>query len=765
LVALFSGFIIFLVTFPGFVPDYGTGLDPSYVWAINYLFVHDYTALTNLIYPIGPLGFLKYTVAFEQNLFIGILAFSIFKFGFVYLLLRLSIQTKGQLKLLSFLVVLLVSSFSGIDFSIIGITVILLLFSIKTNKKYLFLFLANLAAFVGLCIKSSIGIAAYSSIFTYFVFTLFSKEISFKKSAVFATLSLVVFALGGVLVFQGLNVFFHFLIGLMHLAGGYASALSLFPENNWWLLGGFAITVLVFPFLVKKRDERIVFALLILPLFAMWKHAMGREDISHIYVLLNFLFVFWGILFLSAKRLNVWYVVLPLLSILFVSENMRAVKLHNGLNFNLKGVTNFNETVVHFSEFDSTYKAVSKENVALNRLDDSLKRLIGSKLVDVYPWDLSYVPANQLNWKPRKTLELGAANSQWLSQKNALCFGEETGPEFVILHLNNDKWGGSMGTLDGRYLLNDEPLVVFSFLKNYKVVQKTNRLLLLQKEISNLESYTFKEEATSWNTWVDVPQLAQITRVKFTSDRSFLLKIKSFLYKDEACFIDYRLENGRVLSYRFVASNAADGLWVNPLILNPETNRKEPAVKAIRFRSTNSNLMTSAIFLEWESINIDANYFFRKNDLIEERHVYRVIENYDSNKNTSSKLDKTIRFSEPYSEMVLPGTYASTTKILLDTIWPEGVTKLKVEANLMYYLERSEGTDAVLVLSVQDSQSDFWKTFTLSEEDNPGEWNFGFVGELLAKKDHQTGTLSIYVWNKGSTTVYIDDFSKTIGYE
>jgi hypothetical protein len=214
-----------------------------------------------------------------------------------------------------------------------------------------------------------------------------------------------------------------------------------------------------------------------------------------------------------------------------------------------------------------------------------------------------------------------------------------------------------------------------------------------------------------------------------------------------------------------VASNAADGLLVNPLILNPETNRKEPAVKAIRFRSTNSNLMTSAIFLEWESINIDANYFFRKNDLIEERHVYRVIENYDSNKNTSSKLDKTIRFSEPYSEMVLPGTYASTIKILLDTIWPEGVTKLKVEANLMYYLERSEGTDAVLVLSVQDSQSDFWKTFTLSEEDNPGEWNFGFVGELLAKKDHQTGTLSIYVWNKGSTTVYIDDFSKTIGYE
>ena len=68
-VALLLSLVIYLVTFPRFEPVYGPGLDPSYVWAINYLVNFDYDALTGLIYPIGPLGFLKYAAAYENNLF------------------------------------------------------------------------------------------------------------------------------------------------------------------------------------------------------------------------------------------------------------------------------------------------------------------------------------------------------------------------------------------------------------------------------------------------------------------------------------------------------------------------------------------------------------------------------------------------------------------------------------------------------------------------------------------------------------------------
>ena len=765
LIALFSGFIIFLVTFPKFVPDYGTGLDPSYVWALNYLFVYDYDALVNLIYPIGPFGFLKYTVAFEQNLFVGIFAFSAFKFLFIYLLLRLTILLKGHLKPLTFFMVLVVASFTGIDFSIIGSTVVLLLFAVKSDKKYVFFLLANLIAFVGLCIKSSIGIAAYSSVFTYLIYVLFSKGIKVNKLLGLTALSLIIFVAGGAMVFRGFGTFFKFLTGLMHLAGGYSSALALFPENNWWLLGGFVLTILAFLFLVKRKDTQIAFLLLVLPLFAMWKHAMGREDVSHAFVLATFLFIFWGIIFLNGQKVKAWYFVFPFLSIFFVNANMQVVKLYKGYNLNIHGVSNFTETVIHFSEFDSTYKAISEENISQNRLDESFKKLIGNKSIDVYPWELSYVPENNLNFQPRKTLELGAANSQWLSKKNALCFEEDSGPEFVLLHLNKDKWGGSLGTLDGRHLLNDEPLVVFNFLKNYKVVRKTNRLLLLQKRRSELTTRKIKDEITSWNTWIAVPQDNKITRVKFISEPGFLLKIKSFLYKDEAFFIDYRLENNKILSYRFIASNAANGLWVNPLVLNPESNRSEPKVKEIRFRSTNSNLMEDELFLGWESLDLTTEKYFGKNDSTEKKYVFRVIENYDSIKDAKLKPDGTKSFSGNYSEKVLPKTFSSTTKILLDTLWKDGYARLNLEANLMYFVTEVDNTDAVLVISVQGSDADFWKPFNLSQQQNEGEWNFAVISKQLNKNKHQKGTLSIYVWNKGSTSVYIDNFSKALWYD
>jgi len=53
---------IYLFTFPAFEPDLAPGLDASYVWGLNWLFANNYTALTQLIYPVGPLALLKKTM-------------------------------------------------------------------------------------------------------------------------------------------------------------------------------------------------------------------------------------------------------------------------------------------------------------------------------------------------------------------------------------------------------------------------------------------------------------------------------------------------------------------------------------------------------------------------------------------------------------------------------------------------------------------------------------------------------------------------------
>jgi len=153
--------VIFLFTFPAFYADYGTGLDPSYVWGLNWLFVNDYNTLTQLIYPFGPLAFLKIPVVIGKNALIAISFYCILKVGFIWLMFKLADMMKHTDKLAVILIVFVVSFFTDIDFLLIGCCLLLILMDYK--KKNIFAFtLSVLIAFIGLFIKVSIGVSALS---------------------------------------------------------------------------------------------------------------------------------------------------------------------------------------------------------------------------------------------------------------------------------------------------------------------------------------------------------------------------------------------------------------------------------------------------------------------------------------------------------------------------------------------------------------------------------------------------------------------------
>jgi hypothetical protein len=66
-----------------FEPDFGVGLDSSYVWGFNYLFDHDYNTLINLIYPYGPFLWLKSPTIEGFHFELALLFFAIVKFFFI----------------------------------------------------------------------------------------------------------------------------------------------------------------------------------------------------------------------------------------------------------------------------------------------------------------------------------------------------------------------------------------------------------------------------------------------------------------------------------------------------------------------------------------------------------------------------------------------------------------------------------------------------------------------------------------------------------
>lgn len=603
--------VVFLFTFPNLEPDYGAGLDSSYVWAINHLFSHNYEKLTELVYPFGPLGFLKMPLPVGSNLIVGLISLSILKFLFVTLLLSIFFLNDSGSRLLSVLMTLIISYFADIDLLIIGICTVQIIYFIK-NNSYLFFTGAMVIALLGFFIKPSIGINAFSiafvSVFVNYYF--FRKLIPLVKLIILNLF--IVFALGFI-VFRDISLFFNYIINSINLTLGYSSSLALYPKNNWFLLLITFLTVFSFPLLAKERDPRSVFILLLLPLFIIWKHAMSREDLTHTRIMLYFLFFFWGILTGVTKQKSLMLFFLPSLSILSFYQNMSNLPGYKGYKIEISGINNFHQSMVDYKQYFKNNDSVSAANILQNKVDPEIRSAIDTSTIDFYPWELSYVPANQFNWQPRKTLQSGSF-SHWLDEKSSQSFKADIGPDYILFHYVNDPLGGNFGSIDGRYLLNDEPLTIYNILKHYSIEKKCNKFLLLRKVEQNIlsEPVPSEKENRKWNEWIELPDFEKdIARLRFFSHLRFLGKIKKLLYKGEIYYIDYQFTDGKVRSYRFNPSNARDGLWINPFVQFsfPDDVNTEAEVIKVRFRNSNSLYISNSFTIQFERIKRGAPWY------------------------------------------------------------------------------------------------------------------------------------------------------------
>jgi len=766
---IFISLTIFLFTFPKFEPLYGVGLDLSYVWALNYLILSDYDSLITLVYPIGPLGFLKYATAIGNNLIYALLFFSIIKLIAIYFLLKLGHLFSQNVDLFKVVLVWLLSYFITFDFSLIGITIAALLIFYDKNN-YFFYFIAILAAVTGIFIKSSIGIVTFSSLFTFFIIDLVVKK-DFKRTSLLFTFFFILFGVLGLFIFKSILLLFDYVAGIFYLAGGYSTEMALYPENNWWLLSGFLFSVFLFPFIVKKRNSKIAYILMLLPFFAIWKLAMGREDIYHNIVMFNFLILFWGIIALNTRNLKKRFFVVPAIGILLFYINMKNIPMFNGNNIDVIGLNNFYESVIQYPKFNKKYKLNSVNEVSKNHFDILTNELIVNSSIDIYPWELSYIPANNLNWKPRKTLEIGSSTSYKAKELSAKHFNNIDSPEFVLFHFNKDMWGGEFGSIDKRYILNDEPQAIYNILNNYHLYSKNLDFILFRR--NNRQNFYNKKiinkTVLGWNDWTHAFQSDGITRAKVYYKKSILGYLKSFFYKDDAFFIDYKLNDGKIITYRFNSAGAQEGLWVNPLILFPSSNKPESQASAIRLRCMGKHAYQDEIKIIWEEINLNddqtALSLFGKNiNAIQRDTLFFLNNDFESNMINSKVINSqrdSIQFHKgKHSLNVKDKLYSTLLSIQLDSIWIDTIDELTVEADLMYYSE--DNSKLKLIISMNNSKDDFWYYANIYNENNTSEWTYVYKSSTLFRSKHYDGRLKIYIYNPNLSELYIDDFKVVI---
>jgi len=758
--------LIFLITFPFFQPTYSMGLDPSYVWGLNWLFVNDYQTLTTLTYPYGPLSFLKNPTALGHNLLFYLIFFTILKVGFIYLFFKLSDAFNGSFKS-AIPVVLIVCFFVNTDLLIVGICIILNLLFYKQNKT-IYLYISALLASIGLFIKISIGIASLSVIFVSLLIDYYhNRNIirTLKQVGIMGGMGLII----GLLVYQGFVPLFQFLLGVFKVTSGYGDALSIHPYNNWILLSLFLVLIVSFPFWNKEKNVRVAYLLFLLPLFAAWKYGFIRQDISHYSSIIYFLFLFWGImLFMSKEKIRTF--VVACCTILFLYANIRTIPMYEARKMEIVGINNFVD-VLHYKKFKQHIFSLSERNIAQNKLSAEQRALIGEHTTDVYPWEFSYIAANNLHWKPRRTVELGtSSSSQWTSLESSKNYQlNDEAPEFILFHYHKD-----MGSIDGRYILNDEPLVLHNIFNNYMLEEKTDKFLLFRKAAAaHFEKPVLAEPQTiRFNEWIDVPKSEDgIVRLKVSSKNTALGKLKKMFFKDDAYYIDYLLNDGNICTYRYVAGTAVDGLWCSPFVRNPLSDKIDPDAVKIRLRNSSSRFISPNITIQFENIKLKTDYIdatcspinnliFKKTKQPSNTVILSYFQDFDNTEKYFVKSNLTST-STGYSNLVVQDSYSHGFAVDLETIWEQADSDyLTVEANVEFC---NYSMNSKLVISLNKSDNDFWEVNYLPQSIRKNIWHYAYLAKKINRMEHGKGTLKVYVSNsKNEKVTYIDDLKVVI---
>lgn len=605
--------VILLFTFPPVSPDYGPGLDTSYLWGLNWLFVHDYETLVNLIYPYGPLAFLRIPTYEGANLILFLIFSLLLKTGFVLLGFRaagvvgpdVAATSDNFTRWFAPSVFLFAASyFANIDLLIVFNCLFLCLITLRERKWWSFVMASTLSV-IAMFIKVSIGVNALSVVLVTIVIS-FMLNRNIRHTLLQLSLFLIVGLVAAFAILHHPHTVWHWLVGVFHLVFGYGS-LSLIYDNNVFYIVLFWISTLLMMFHVSSQFVKYASVMLVIPLFAFWKHAIIREDAAHYFWLVFFMVVFVMVLALLEERRKMLVLLLGAVSILSLMLNATEMQSYDYKNKKeFCGVANFTKSYCHYRKLVTDARNYSEWLLKGSQLPDSMLQIIGNATIDVYPYEFTYAAQNKLNWQPRTAL--GNALSPWLEARSAENFSSGDGAaRFVLMHFQDDEYGGKSVTLDNHYFLNDEPELMRNILSHYRLAAVSGHLMLLEHTgTAALGSpETGSPIQVRWGDWVEVPGHEQaVVRLKVQSRKTLWGKLKSAFYKEGICLVEYQVEDGSVYQYRYNPVFAEEGIWCSPFVRFPCDTVSEPDVVRVRLLTDDSKSQKPDLHVSFEIIPI-----------------------------------------------------------------------------------------------------------------------------------------------------------------
>jgi hypothetical protein len=434
-----------LISFPDLGRPYGVGIDPSWRVGLAALGGGGHAWGRDVTFTYGPLGFVTYPLnAGVAPTPAGWLLLLGFYLPWWIATTVLAGRIPGGGRLLGFYAAL--AGFGALATTSVDLASSLpllvaagLLIEARLGGRRAWAAAAAVFVAVGLLTKFNVGVAALGCLAAYAGARLLEgprRPAALEAAALAALVGaslLILFRLSG----GPTGSLPGFLRSSLTIAAAYSSQMTADHRRQGLLLAAAAATALAVAAALarwwRRPAARDALLILVPPLLLLFKGTFVRCDLGH--VLMGF-GPAYGLLGLSlaidrpppALRRTVAALAVALLTLTAFApwEPVQA-----GPQFPLDGVRHA-ARLLRWSRHRDALAAAFRSFRAQAALVPSLRGPIGREPVDVYPWELSLVAADDLNWSPRYTLQSYAAFTPDLDAACARHYRGPGAPPWVI---------------------------------------------------------------------------------------------------------------------------------------------------------------------------------------------------------------------------------------------------------------------------------------------------------------------------------------------
>lgn len=558
------------------------GLDSSFIYAFNDAAAKGASWGRDFISTYGPYGYLI------QTMDVGNLARNTIIFNLLlvvasglataaYLQSVPGLRPVMRITMTPVLIYALSVQDQEYQWLVLFLLVFLLGLHLPAQKSLTAYGLASLLAGLFLLMKFSLGLGALTAL-TVGCFLSKRRQIVVRRFAVATSVSAVSFLIGWFLHSGTLAGISAYLITGWEVSGGYSSAMSL-TRHGWQIevisLLVWCVLVVLWVVIQSTTRNLLTLAGLAVPLFVAWKHSVVRQD-NHVLYLVGVGFFVVVILLIEIIPVWRWQRLLPIAGILFLplgvvefhaavgDPNAAAIlKAHSFRPLGLHGLRDLTK-LWHLATYREDLKQVSEAALRKSVLPESIRAVIGRSSVDVYPWEVSYVPANGLSWINRPLPASFSTYTPALDNLNAAFFESNGRPEYLLWHIDI-----GVHSIDGRFLLWDEPRTLRAIFNYYDIVTADSSVFLLRSR--SHPRFASPQPITTltmpWNTWTPVPQTAGVLLAEISMKRSLFMRLIRTAFREGPVLLSLRFSSGEEATYRLVPDNMGGGLWVSPFAM------------------------------------------------------------------------------------------------------------------------------------------------------------------------------------------------------